>query len=286
MNQDKAREFFSAFYEGTLEAGLRQQLEARFRADAHLKADYAAFVETIESLDNLRFEEIEVPLFLNDRIATRLEQDEAKRKTPLLAWTNWFRGLGYSGLAAAALIAAFVAIRTEGGSTATASLIPGASAVSTSPANRLSFAAEGSKVVVSYRAEGTRSVVVSAANGRRLQVFPLSTGGQLRTPLSNDHSAPALLRVNAAGDPAGSALVALPGSEKQAAAAGTGSLQDLAAALAGRYGVPVVVRGDVEQKVTWTLDVASPLRAAEAAVTGTHASVDQRDGGLITILAN
>ena len=53
MNHDKAREFFSAYYEGTLESGLRQQLEARFRADAHLKADYAAFVETIEALGEL-----------------------------------------------------------------------------------------------------------------------------------------------------------------------------------------------------------------------------------------
>lgn len=284
MNHDKAREFFSAYYEGTLESGLRQQLETRFRADAQLKADYAAFVETIEALGDLRFEEIEVPLSLNDRIATRLEQEEAKRRRPVLAWGNWFRGLAFSGMAAAALVAAFIAIRTEGGPS-TASLMPSPSATSSLPANRLVFSAEGKKVLINYRTEDQSLVVVSAAgSGREIQRFPLNRN-ELRTPLENNHPTPALLRVTASGDASG-ATVVVPGSEKQTAKAGTGSLQDLATALAGHYGVPVVVRGSSTQDVVWNFETGSALRAAESALAGSQASADQRDGGLITILVN
>lgn len=285
MNHDKAREFFSAYYEGTLETGLRQQLETRFRTDAQLKADYAAFVETIEALESLRFEEIEVPLSLNDRIATRMEQEEAKRRRPVLVWGNWFRGLAFSGMAAAAIFAAFLAIRSEGG-TSTASFVPTSGAPNTAiPANRLVFSAQGTKVVVNYRTENEGSVIVSAAStGREIQRFPLS-GEELNTPLENSHAMPALLRVTASGD-AGGAIVVIPGLEKQAAKAGTGSLQDLATALAGHYQVPVVVRGNATQDVVWNFESASPLRAAEAALAGSRASADQRDGGLITILVN
>lgn len=282
MNQDKAREFFSAYYEGTLEAGLTQQLEARMRADAQLSADYAAFVETMSALDDLRFEEIEVPLYLNDRIATRLEHEEAKRRQPVFAWTHWFRGLAFSGLAAAALMAAFVAIRSDGGP-ATASLVPGQSETTAVPAGRLAFSAQGRNVQVQYRAEAEGSVVVSTATtGQELGRYPLN-GNELRAPLTNSHAAPAVLRVAATGD--AGAVVVLPGTEKQAAKNGAGSLQAFAAALAGHYGVPVVVRGTSSRDVEWNFETASPLRAAQAAL-GSEVSVDQRDSGLVTILAN
>lgn len=287
MNQDKARELFSAYYEETLESGLRQQLETRFRTDAHLKADYAAFVETIEALDDLRFEEIEVPLSLNDRIATRLEQEEAKRRRPVLVWGNWLRGLGFSGLAAAAVLAAFVAIRSEGAGSSQAGLVPTNSVSTTaSPANRLVFSAKDREVMVSYRTEESGSVLVSAAgSGREIQRFPV-TREELNTPLQNTHTTPALLRVTASGDASG-ATVVLPGTEKQTVKSGSGTLLDLASAVAGHYGVPVVVRGNATQNVVWNFESgASALRATESALAGTQVSADQRDGDLITILGN
>ncbi|MGV3618969.1 MAG: anti-sigma factor family protein [Fimbriimonas sp.] len=285
MNQDKAREFFSAYHEGTLESGLRQQLEARLRADAQLNADYAAFVETIEALDGLRFEEIEIPLSLNDRIATRLEQEEAKRRQPVLAWTNWFRGLAFSGLAAAALVAAFVAIKSEGGP-ATAGLIPAPSAAPAIPADRLVFSAEGRSPVVAFRAGGVRTVSITvASSGVEFKQFALVENGSMRTPLNNSHPTPAILRVTATGDAAG-ATVIVPGTAKQSAKAGSGSVQEMATALSGFYGVPVVIRGNAIQDVVWNFEASTALAAAEEALGGTRTSVDQRDGGLITILPN
>ena len=286
MNHDKARELFSAYYEETLETGLRQQLETRFRADANLKADYAAFVETIEALDGLRFEEIEVPLSLNDRIATRMEQEEAKRRRPVLVWGNWLRGLGFSGLAAAAVLAAFVAIR-PGSGPATASLVPTASSSATSalPANRLVFSAQNREVTMSYRTDESGSVLVSAAgSGREIQRFPVGNE-ELHTPLQNSHATPALLRVTATGDATG-AVVVLPGTQKQTVKAGSGSLLDLASAIAGYYGVPVVVRGNSMQNVVWNFESGSARHAAESALAGTQASADQRDGDLIIILGH
>ena len=69
MTNDKAREFFSAYHEGTLEPGLCASLERRLEGDASLQAEYAAFAETVESLNSMRFESVEIPAYLGDRIA-------------------------------------------------------------------------------------------------------------------------------------------------------------------------------------------------------------------------
>ncbi|MFQ3465005.1 hypothetical protein, partial [Escherichia coli] len=65
-----------------LEPGLAASLERRLRDDADLRAEYAAFVDTVGSLNALRREAIEIPSFLSARLADRLEPAIAARRAP------------------------------------------------------------------------------------------------------------------------------------------------------------------------------------------------------------
>src|SRR5581483_925490 len=101
MNQEKAREFFSAYFEGVLEPGLKQSFEARLAADAMLQADYAAFSETMGELRTMPEEEIEAPIFLSDRVATRLDEVFVKGSPRGIfgSWQTWPKAIGFAALA-------------------------------------------------------------------------------------------------------------------------------------------------------------------------------------------
>jgi anti-sigma factor RsiW len=281
MNQEKARELFSAYYEGTLDGGLRQQFETRLQSDAVLRADFAAFSETMDSLRCLSEEEIEVPIFLNDRIATRLEEEERRRAQRAPALLLWLRGLALAGLATVAIGASVLAIRTSG-DTATAGLVSGAEAPNL---DKLEFSMSDRQLAVRYRAEESRAVTVSVPEtGQVLRRIPLD-GGAVEVPLSNPNADVAVLKVLGSGD-AQPALVALPGKKRSTARTGSGAIADLARAIAGRFGVPVVVRGEAKGELVWEFTGSSAMSNLESALTGSGASVDQREGGLLVVLVN
>ena len=50
MNQSKARDFYSAYYEGTLDFGLTQAFERALTTEAEVKAEYEQFVRVMEDL--------------------------------------------------------------------------------------------------------------------------------------------------------------------------------------------------------------------------------------------
>lgn len=290
MNQDKARDLFSAYHDGSLEPGLRQQFERALSMDAKLKADYAAFSQTMLQLGQLQFEEIEIPIYLSDRIATRLEAEEQKRKTPVGAWSTWLRSLIYGSLATAAVASAVFAMQTGGG-TAEAGIIgevPIFPAKKTSksqlPLNLLVFKAENGKVFLEYRTDRNQSVKVSSLSGKLIQQFSLNRNS-LMAPLSNEFANTALLQVSA-GTGDNTAIVALPGSSRTVAKTGGGTIYDFAAAIATKYGVPLVIRAPQGERFSWTLEAESARTAVESGLAGKAFSVDQRDGGLLTILPN
>ena len=136
MNQEKARELFSDYYEGSLDGGLRQSLEMNLRNDASLREDYTAFVETMEGLDALRSEEIEIPIYLSDRIATRLESVQSRQKFGLPVWTNWLRGLAVGAVAIAAIAFAIPIFKGD------------------KSASTAGFSGSGSADHITFRAEG------------------------------------------------------------------------------------------------------------------------------------
>jgi len=279
MNASKARDFFSSYYEGTLDGGLRQSLDTAFREDATLQADYSAFVETIHDLDSLKYEEIEIPMFLSDRIATRLEKEQSKTRFGLPAWTNWIRGIAFAGLAAVAIIGALPLLNSHSGS-GNANVVPGSSNL-----DQIQYKHDGSKVTLLFQPSAAKTVVVtSAGTNKELQRFNMD-GQRLECPLENPLTHAAAFKVQVLGDKAQS-VVAIPGQTVGKAKSGDGSVQDLALALADHFRVPVVVEAaDITHHVNWTFSPTEDARsAATQALSAVGFSVDTRDDGLIKIL--
>jgi len=278
MTQDKAREFFSAYYEGTLEPGLRQAFEHRLTSDSTLQADYAAFAETMEELDLLPHEEIEIPMFLNDRIAQRLQPERDRKRNRVPVWTVWLRGLAFGSLATAALAFAFISVNHQGGGTANASLgDPGAG-------DRVSFVTKGSDLVMDYHPSAEKTVVVSSGiSGKEMRRFTVNSSAPMQ-PLKNAQAGTALFQIQVLGQ-TGSTLVAVPGTQTHYVNSGDGSMSDFAVALADRFRTSVVVRvSDPTDHVAWKFDGTDVRRAADSALKDTPYMVDQPETGILNIM--
>jgi anti-sigma factor RsiW len=276
MNKDKAREFFSAYYEGNLEPGLRQAFELRLNNDSALQADYSAFVETMGELETLPTEEIEIPLYLSDRIASRLEEERERHAKRTPVWSLWLRGLAYSGLAAAALAGAFLSFGSRG-------QVSGASIVDASADGQPTYSGGGSTVTLSFRPHDERTVVVSSAvTGRELQRFTVNASSPAH-PFENQLAGTALFQIEISGE-RGATLLALPGRGSTAGSNGSGTVRDFAVALADRYHVPVLLRSQDDQKrLSWKLEGSDPREAANEVLKGQELSIDQRSNGILNL---
>ncbi|HTQ08499.1 MAG TPA: hypothetical protein VMI31_00360, partial [Fimbriimonadaceae bacterium] len=92
MTNEKAREFFSAYHEGTLEPGFRVSFEQKLKSDYAVRHEFESFVRAMEKLDALRDEEIEIPADLHDRITARLDRHlYERRKSATPSWSVWIR---------------------------------------------------------------------------------------------------------------------------------------------------------------------------------------------------
>lgn len=264
MTNDKAREYFSAHHEGTLEPGLTASLERRLREDAGLQAEFAAFVETVGSLEALRAEAVPIPDFLGARIASRL--DPALDVQPVSFWATLlqpFRAapqMGWAlGVAGVLLVAAvgLRGLRVE--DARTANVLPGGGDAErwTESHGAVSVEVPGGKA---------RTTVVTPEGGEA-QVYAIAEGQRFDLTLENPNSTAHRFVVDS-GDGTND-LVALPGTRPAGRHAGSGSLRDFAAALADAYRVPVVVRGlALDETVRWGFDGLDAQVAAERALSG------------------
>jgi len=277
MTQDKAREYFSAYYEGTLEPGLRQAFEHRLHSDSILQADYAAFTETMEELDLLPHEEIEIPMFLNDRIAARLEPERAKKRNRTPIWSVWLRGLAFGSLATAALAFAFISVNNHDNVAKAALGDPGSG-------DRVAFSSRGTGIVMDYHPAVERTVVVTSGfTGKEIKRFTVDSDAPSQ-PFTNPQTSTALFQVQVLGQ-TGSTLIAVPGTEAHSEAGGDGSMTDFAVALADRYRTSVVVRvSDPSDHVAWKFSGTDVRRAADSALKDTPYMVDQRETGILNIM--
>jgi anti-sigma factor RsiW len=284
MNQDKAREFFSAYYEGNLERGLRQTMEQRLHADAQLQAEYRAFQRTMDQLDNLKFEEIEAPSYLSDRIATRIEEARvaSRPRNPFLLWLPRY---AVAGLAAVALAGATFAIFSHGGSYAPSSITPGTSnlPLTPPPAEIVSVSGTAQHVVLHYQSASARSVQVLDATGQKLKSYPLAASQQLNANLDNPNPEAVLFEVKASEN-GPDVFVAVPGTNHLPSSKDSGSVGDFASALADTFGAPVIVNvPDLTKTVSWTLAGADARGQALKALEGTDYEVSQTASGVLSI---
>ena len=264
MTPDKAREYFSAYREGALEPGLAASLERKLQGEPALREEYESFAQTLDSLDALRFEEIEVPFYLNDRISSRI--DGALGAKPAPFWAGWFapRGgaprFGYAlGLAAALLVASIGLRGMQSSGTSDASIAP----LNNEPV-RWSKSDDG--VLAAFQGGAARKVVV-APEGGEPKDYAVAAHQPFELTLANAN--PSARRFKVTQDDELVATVAVPGARPTTRRAGSGTVSELASALADAYRIPVVVKGLVPgTTVAWKFDSVDARTAAEASLDG------------------
>ncbi len=275
MTNDKAREFFSAFHEGTLEHGLRASLERKLEADGELQTEFAAFVATVDSLDALRHEAIEIPTYLSDRIASRLDPVLDAKKVPF--WQTLLSprpSYGWAMGAAGAFLVAAVGLRgLRVAGTSEAGVVG-------SGGETVRWSLDGTAVLAAF-APGEDHKVAVAAEGGESQDYRLASGQPFELTLRNPNPAARRFRIAVGGD--AFATVAVPGTRPAARHAGSGTLGELASALADAYRVPVVVKGLAPMTpVRWSFESGDARAAAEQGLDG-HGSVAMMDGNVLQI---
>lgn len=282
MNQEKAREFFSTYYEESLDSGLSQAVERALDRDPELREDFRQFQRTYEELSNLKFETIEIPFDLNDRIGARidrhlLEQKHAQRPS----WTTWLRTTAIATVAVIAVLGAILSLQHNSGPVATAGLTPFGQS---STKDQIDIAPlKNGSVDVHYSPSAAKTLIIREGLGGQERRRISLDHEDLSTQLQNTKPGATAFSIEVNGDRR-STLIALPGSDRSMAKAGEGNLEAFAKALASHYGVPVEVRVEAPNvSVSWKFDAADPEEAAAATLDVQRYSIERRGSGLLVI---
>lgn len=267
MNLNKAREYFSAYYEGSLDRGLREGFERMLRADAQAQAEYRAFERTMGQLEAMSAQEAVVPEDLHDRILARIDRtlwESRQRRQPIFQW--WKSAILVGAAATALAVAIFQSNPQQSANTAGFTVA--------GPALKLEGAGGG--VNLSYAPNGSHLVVIRDAQGAVLEQFTLKGAAIQNKPLANQARLARTIAIDIDG---AVTWVALPGREREVTAADKGDLLALALDIADATGVPVVVQvRDPETQITWRLDVANPHGTATRALEPIGKKVELRSG--------
>jgi hypothetical protein len=250
MTNEKARDFFSAYYEGNLESNLSVSFEQKLKADGNLKQDYDAFVRAMDSLDALKFEEISIPEDLHERISARLDRHifETKR-TAAPTWNTWLRGLAFAGIGVIALAGAFFAINSRGD-------VQGSTAIGWNPPakERISYSISSEGVTFKFAPVSRKTVIVSDGQGKEMRRATVGDreNPELNTLLSNPLPTASVFGIQVVGEP-GITYVAVPGTIKSSINKGEGTVVDLAKAISDFYKMPVRIQTAVpNERTSWS----------------------------------
>jgi len=282
MNSDKARDFFSAYYEGSLDSGLKLALEQKFKSDEDLRLDYEAFSAAFADLDTLRDEEIEIPIFLSDRIATRIEEARQNRKKSFLVWNlPWFK-TAPNGLALVAIICTVLGMAVTG-VVAQGGFIHWPTGHE-KQVDLPTFRVDGSKVTLVYQPRSSHSVVIkSGLSDTVLSTIKLEESQPVEPRLNNQNPDAKLFTIQEDSEPI--QAVAVPGTNLTTTqGAGEGSLGQFALAVSNYYHVPVLLENvKLDTKMKWNLDGIDASKGANSSLQQVHLSADLRADGMLSI---
>ncbi|MFQ3586688.1 MAG: hypothetical protein SNJ74_12850 [Fimbriimonadaceae bacterium] len=289
MNAQKAREYFSSYYEGVLERGLRESLERKFQSDPAVKADYDSFVRTMKAIEQMRDAVPEPPENLHETIMARLDRQiwEARRK-PVQHWLGWWKPALAGSLACLAIVAAINQIGRPS-DTSQAAIAPtpndGVGAPVRPTESMTAQINDSGGVTFVYSTAAERRVVVRSEDGR-IRSDATVNASTLRYHLTNEHPAAEVVSIEV-GDSGPVALVALPGTSMERNGEGSGNLRDLIRASAGFFRTPIVLAAsDASLPVTWNFSSQDPVAELTRALPSSRYSVEQRPSGLVWVERN
>lgn len=266
MNLSKAREYFSAFYEGSLDRGLREGFERALKTDAQIQAEYKAFERTMMQLDAMKATDVEPPTDLHDLIMARIDKnvwDQKQKRNPVLSWWKSAIAVGV----AATVIAIGVLQSGKGTAANEAGL--------TMPSNASLDVRAGEKsVFLDYAPNGHHQVIIKSDDGKVLESLDLN-GKPIRDKvLRNATKVAIMMSVEIDKSPT---WIALPGTDRSNRSAGKGTIKDLALEIANACNVPVVLKvKDIDAETSWKLDSTDAHATAMSAVSAMSKQVELR----------
>lgn len=258
MNASKARDFFSAFYEGELSDGLREAFERALATDAALKLEYDEFCTTMQLLSEPEGD-IEVPSDLHEKIMARLDHQawESKQTIKTSLWSRW--GLAMvGGMAAVAIVAGVLSINNPRiDSTSGAGI--GSVSIPKPIVEKVDAAFVDGSVVVRISAKsGSTYSVRKLADNDLLADLKVGSSTLTRAIVNEDLNAQAFKVIDAKGDE--KLLIVLPGTTQGSNLKGEGTVMDLSLAMADAFRTPLVIRAsDVSKSVQWDFKSDSTL---------------------------
>jgi len=269
MNLNKAREYFSAYHENTLEPGLRQAMDRVLATDAEIKAEYVTFTRAIEAINAMQTESIETPFDLHERISARIDREvwEKKNKQKVNWMSTWWRSLALGGVAVLAIVG-----------TVTTVLRP----TQTDSAQASIGGVGGGSASILKMDNGVLRVTVPQANGKSLKAMDAESGqevlnldlskNKVNSPLDNNQEVARWVTLSVTGGD--KVNVVVPGTKTRTETEGSGTMLDLAKHLADFYRAPVEVVGmENETKFTWTLQGTSLSDATTIKTSDSHVMV-------------
>lgn len=289
MSRERLSEHFSDLYEGSIDPGLSQQIKNRFDSDFDLKADFDQFAETMDLLDSMKDETIEVPQHLSSMIADRLE---ANAKKPAFSFNFSLRNLGFGALACVAIASAVFAIKNQNtGSAIPAGVVSGSSGPAVKRVennNTLKDSVDikmvNKNAVLMYDSSGVKSIRVSNAEDQKLIKKYDLDGNNLACPLDNSETNAAAFLIEVNGDST-KHVVVVPGTGRDYEAVGKGNLLTFIKLLATKYNqvIHVQVAKANTDDLQWDVKDENPQLAASAVLSTAEYTVTTSNDGILII---
>lgn len=278
MNANKAREYFSAYYENELSQGLRQQFESALASDPKLQDEFAQFVQAVSLMTEMKDEEIEVPSDLSEIIARKVDKHVYDlRETAKPGIFGQFRLAMLGGIAVVAILATFFAINSQSaGKIGQANLIPSAQ-------SSADLKYDGSTIRLVVTAGEKMSVKVTNAETKALVNETTLDHRNLNSPLTNQQAAPVVLDIDFSNN-VQELTVVLPGTAETKVLQGSGTALDFAKAVAQTFRTPVLVRlKDRDAKMDWSFDSGEGINQLPALLKDQPQTLTIRDDRFLVL---
>lgn len=284
MNANKAREYFSAYFEGDLDAGLKQQFEQTLQNDAEVRSEYELFTQTMQFLADYEEQEIEIPFDLNEQISRKVDshvwnQKQSEKPGFFAQWRMAIVG----GAAALAILAAVVTINSNGSQEFTPSGLTPSQNAQVFP---LSYSDD--QIRLNIKATDAMTItVVDLDTEAVIETLEVKKNTVFDGPLTNEKSEAAALQINFGGSEMDPIVVVLPGAVDSPDLEGEGTAVEFAKAVAQTFRTPVIVRlSEREMLLTWAFDESMTAEELPTLMKDKPASLVVQGNGFLALSDN